>query len=33
MKKSIRGQIKVKTQNDKQAVVLDINKYLLWTYN
>jgi hypothetical protein len=30
MKKSIRGNLKTKTQADKEAVVADINKYLLW---
>lgn len=30
MKKSIRGNLKTKTQADKEAVVSDINKYLLW---
>jgi hypothetical protein len=30
MKKSIRGNIKAKTQADKESIVADINKYLLW---
>lgn len=30
MKKSIRGNIKAKTQSDKESIVNDINKYLLW---
>lgn len=30
MKKSVRGNIKTKTQADKDAIVTDINKYLLW---
>lgn len=30
MKKSIRGNLKAQTDTDKQAVVTDINKYLLW---
>lgn len=30
MKKSIRGQLKAQTQADKEAIVADINKYLLW---
>lgn len=30
MKKSIRGNIKTKTQTDKELIVADINKYLLW---
>lgn len=30
MKKSIRGNLKTKTQADKEVVVSDINKYLLW---
>ncbi|PLR93179.1 hypothetical protein [Bacillus sp. T33-2] len=30
MKKSIRGNIKAKTQEDRDAIVQDINKYTLW---
>lgn len=30
MKKSIRGNLKAQTDTDKQAIVADINKYLLW---
>jgi hypothetical protein len=30
MKKSIRGNLKAKSQADKTAIVTDINKYLLW---
>lgn len=30
MKKSIRGNLKAKSQADKSAIVTDINKYLLW---
>lgn len=30
MKKSIRGTLKTHSQADKNAIVTDINKYLLW---
>jgi hypothetical protein len=30
MKKSIRGNLKAQTQADKESIVADINKYLLW---
>ena len=30
MKKSVRGSLKAQTQADKDAIVLDINKYTLW---
>lgn len=30
MKKSIRGNLKAQSQADKEAIVTDINKYLLW---
>lgn len=30
MKKSIRGNLKAQAQTDKEAIVADINKYLLW---